>query len=125
MTETIRLEGISVGTKPRPKMSPSDRAKQFLPFDAVKGLREALAKKEAELLFEERNILSEDSAEFLNEILPNLSVGDIVRVTFFENHAYRTMTGTLRKLPDALEILYLMEKEIAFADICEIVLDSE
>ncbi len=114
-----------MGTKPRPKMSPSDRAKQFLPFDAVKGLREALAKKEAELLFEERNILSEDSAEFLNEILPNLSVGDIVRVTFFENHAYRTMTGTLRKLPDALEILYLMEKEIAFADICEIVLDSE
>ena len=31
-------------------MSPADRAKQFMPFDAVKGLREALAKKEAELL---------------------------------------------------------------------------
>ena len=39
-----------MGNKIRPKMSPADRAKQFMPFDAVKGLREALAKKEAELL---------------------------------------------------------------------------
>ena len=113
-----------MATKPRPKMSPADRAKQFLPFDAVKGLREALAKKEAELLFEERNILSEDSAEFLNEILPNLSVGDVVRVTYFENHAYQTITGTIRKLPDELEVLRLFEKDIAYSDICEIVLEQ-
>ena len=30
----------------RPKMDPADRAKQFLPFDALKGFREALEKKE-------------------------------------------------------------------------------
>ena len=30
----------------RPKMDPSERAKQFLPFDALKGFREALAEKE-------------------------------------------------------------------------------
>jgi len=30
----------------RPKMDPADRAKQFLPFDALKGFREALAEKE-------------------------------------------------------------------------------
>ena len=28
--------------KARPKMPPSQRAKQFMPFDAVAGLREAL-----------------------------------------------------------------------------------
>ena len=33
----------------RPKMDRSERAKQFMPFDAVKGLREALAAKEEEL----------------------------------------------------------------------------
>ena len=30
----------------RPKMDRADRAKQFMPFDALKGFREALAEKE-------------------------------------------------------------------------------
>lgn len=33
----------------RPKMDRNERAKQFMPFDAVKGLREALKAKEAEV----------------------------------------------------------------------------
>ena len=32
----------------RPKMDRNERAKQFMPFDAVKGLREALKEKENE-----------------------------------------------------------------------------
>ncbi len=35
--------------KARPKMPPSQRAKQFMPFDAVSGLREALTEKEREM----------------------------------------------------------------------------
>lgn len=51
-------------------MSPADRAKQFMPFDAVKGLREALAKKEAELLMkkeekgEDEEWFSENATDF-------------------------------------------------------------
>ena len=33
----------------RPKMDRSERAKQFMPFDAVKGLQEALRVKEQEV----------------------------------------------------------------------------
>lgn len=33
----------------RPKMDRSERAKQFMPFDAVKGLQEALRAKEQEV----------------------------------------------------------------------------
>lgn len=33
----------------RPKMDRNERAKQFMPFDAVKGLREALKAKESEV----------------------------------------------------------------------------
>ncbi len=35
--------------KNRPQMSPADRAKQFMPFAALKGLPEALRKKEIEV----------------------------------------------------------------------------
>ena len=41
----------------RPKMSREDRAKQFMPFDALKGLQEALREKEIE--YEQRKELTE------------------------------------------------------------------
>jgi len=47
--ETVRLEVIGVASKPREKMPIEDRAKQFMPFAALKGLPEALAKVEEEL----------------------------------------------------------------------------
>lgn len=41
-----QLEGIKV--EKRCKMSRADRAKQFAPFDALKGLKEAMKRKERE-----------------------------------------------------------------------------
>lgn len=38
-----------MASKPREKMPISERAKQFMPFAALKGLPEALEKKEKEL----------------------------------------------------------------------------
>lgn len=38
-----------MASKPREKMPISERAKQFMPFAALKGLPEALEKKEREL----------------------------------------------------------------------------
>ena len=46
-------------------MNRIERAKQFLPFDALKGLQEALRKKERELENVERIELSEESLEEL------------------------------------------------------------
>lgn len=45
--------------KMRPKMERRQRAKQFMPFDALKGFKEALAKKEQEFL---REILKEETS---------------------------------------------------------------
>ena len=41
----------------RPKMTPLERAKQFMPFAALKGYEEALRKKEEEV---EQNALKRD-----------------------------------------------------------------
>lgn len=49
----------------RPKMDRADRAKQFMPFDALKGFREALAEKET--LFEEMKLI--DNEEKIDEEL--------------------------------------------------------
>ena len=47
-------------------ISRADRARQFLPFDALKGLNEALRSKEIE--YEDRKDLSEDEEEKMKEL---------------------------------------------------------
>ena len=57
----------------RAPMPPSKRAKIFSMFDALKGLKEALAAKEQ--IPEERKILAADASEELNRILTKLEKG--------------------------------------------------
>ena len=51
-------------------ISRENRARQFLPFDALKGLQEALREKEIEL--DERKELSEESIEELSKNLQQI-----------------------------------------------------
>ena len=48
-------------------MNREDRAKQFLPFDALKGLREELKRREEIALRTERRQLSEEESERLSK----------------------------------------------------------
>lgn len=54
-----RLEDIKVADRRR-TMERADRAKQFMPFDALTGFREALREKERKLEEKEQNILTEE-----------------------------------------------------------------
>ena len=49
------------------------RAKQFLPFDALKGLQEELRKKEIE--YEEKKYLSEETLTELNDSFNQIEKG--------------------------------------------------
>ena len=53
-----------------------------MPFDALKGLQEALREKEREL--EERKILSEESAFELDEQLHRLRKGSKVEIEYYK-----------------------------------------
>lgn len=114
-----------MANKPRPKMSPAERAKQFMPFDAVKGLREALARKEAELLYTERQELSEEATAALNETLGGLRTGDRVAVTYYEDHRYRTVFDIVRRVRPGDTRIELEEHSIPLSDIFTIALEEE
>ena len=47
-----------------PKMDRANRAKQFMPFDALKGFREALAEKEREIAREAEDRKDEENDMF-------------------------------------------------------------
>lgn len=54
----------------RAKMPVAERAKQFMPFAAVKGLNEALSKKENELSLVQKAELLEDMVDMSTERTP-------------------------------------------------------
>ena len=82
-----------MGHKPLSRMPRQDRAKQFMPFAALKGLPEAIAKKERITV---RKIeLSECMAEELNRKFLLLERGKMVTVTYYLQGEYVKMTGFL------------------------------
>ena len=64
-------------------MPPSRRAKQFAPFDALKGLKEAIAAKERRPT--PRRELTEYAKEQVNKALTELRKGQQVTVIFYGN----------------------------------------
>ena len=72
------------------------RAKQFLPFDALKGLQEALREKEIE--YEERKELSEETLNNLDSILNRIEIGDIITIKYYKDRRYSEIKGKVTKI---------------------------
>lgn len=96
-----------------------DRARQFLPFDALKGLNEALRSKEIE--YEDRKDLSEEEEEKISNILLSLESGNNIRVKYYYKRQYILLKGIIKKIdPIKKQILFIDENIIQFNDIIEI-----
>jgi len=96
-----------------------DRARQFMPFDALKGLQEALREKEKEV--EMRKELSEESLSQLNEQLQRISPGDIIKIMFYKAQQYVEIKDKI----DSIDVIYrkiVMEngQKINFNDVISI-----
>ena len=59
----------------------SDRARQFMPFDALKGYKEAI--KEKQKVIVEKKELSEDDAIVLSRKLNEIKKGDMIKVIYY------------------------------------------
>ncbi len=72
------------------------RAKQFLPFDALKGLQEALREKEIE--YEEKKELSEETLNELDNIFNRIERGSNVIIKFYKNRTYNEISGIVTNI---------------------------
>lgn len=107
-------------SKPRTPMPVSERAKQFMPFAAVTGLGQALAKKERQLLKIPRKELSEDESELLNKRLNEIEKGDKITVVYFFDGEYITLSGTLLSFEPSSRTLQIGTERISFEDLFSI-----
>jgi len=105
----------------RAKMPKSQRAKQFAPFDAVVGLRQAL--KEKEKIRVARKTVSDDMAEEINRTLLNLKTGDIVTAVYYNEpeQEYIQLTGKVALIDSTHRIIKVENTEINIDDIYNLV----
>ncbi len=100
------------------KMSRLQRAKQFMPFAALKGFETLLAAvaRPKEMRVE----LSEDQLEELNRTIQSLVEGDFVRVLYYTGHCYTELLGVIEAIGRPAHSLSVEGVAIAYKDIKEI-----
>ncbi len=100
-------------------MPRKDRAKQFAPFDALKGLRQALRMKEYEHDRIEKGDITEEKIEEISKTLTDIEKGDSVEVTYFYDGYYKTIKGK-SKVDIHSQKLIFENITISFDDIIEL-----
>lgn len=95
-----------------------DRAKQFMPFDALKGFREALLEKER--IVDSKVLLSEEQFSYLNDVVLSIDIGSVIVVTFYSNNKYIDKIFTIKKLSIDKNKIVLNNYKIFFSDIKDI-----
>lgn len=102
----------------RPKMSREERAKQFMPFAALKGYEEAL--KEKEKIVVPRRELSEETKEQLDRRLPGIRRGDMITVIYYCQGEYLKLTGMVSRIDMDARVLKIVNTKIPFEDLFQI-----
>ncbi len=102
----------------RMKMSRADRAKQFMPFAALKGYEDALRAKEKIVV--PRRELSEEMAQELDRKLHQIRKNDVVTVVYYDREEYIRITGMVSRVDMDGRILKIVNTKIGFENISAI-----
>lgn len=105
----------------RAPMPRSKRAKIFNSFDALVGLKEAIAAKER--VIEPRRYLSDDAVDEINKTLNNLKKGQLVTVVYYGSYEqeYLQLTGPVLKVDPYWKNIQIETVSIDFTEIYDLV----
>lgn len=93
------------------------RAKQFLPFDALKGLQEALREKEIE--YEAKKDLSEDTLFELNNKFNQIENGKYIKIKYYKNGRYNEIKGIVTNIDYTKKKIQM--NKVENINICDII----
>ena len=104
----------------RAPMPRSRRAKQFMPFDALRGLKEAIAAKER--VIEPRRYPSEDAIAEINSLLLELQKGQIITIVYYGGYEqrYLQLTGPVTKVDSYCHSIQIENITIDFSEIFQL-----
>ena len=100
-----------------------NRAKQFVPFAAVKGYEEALRAKEKIVV--EKHELSEEKKAELDFKLHQIYKNDIITVVYFLKDEYIKIEGMVSRLDIDARLLKVVNTKIPFEDIYDLCVETD
>ena len=106
-----------MGKRPKGKMPLEQRAKQFAPFDALKGFSDAIRNTEGRRFIEERIKLSEDQLADLDERIHSVKKGDRITITYYCNGHYVSFSGKFEKLDELFRMIQVSGQKLLMDDI--------
>ena len=92
-----------------------ERAKIFLPFDALKGFQEELREKEKVLV--DKKVLSIEEKEKISKKLIQIKKGMMIKVVYFKDNEYIECEGMVSKIDKIQKTVTIVKTIIAFKDI--------
>ncbi len=100
------------------RMSRLQRAKQFMPFAALKGFETLLAAvaKPKEVQIE----LSEDQIDELNTVLQSVRCGEWIRIVYYDKRKYTELIGAVDMISAQMQIISVQGIDIPFRYIKEL-----
>lgn len=100
------------------RMTPADRAKQFMPFAALKGYEDALRRKEKIIV--EKVELSEEMKDELDRQFKQINRNDIITVVYYAEEEYLQITGMVARIDIDARYLKVVNTKIPFENIYSI-----
>lgn len=88
-----------------------NRAKIFMPFDALGGLKEAI--KREELRHENKYLKTED----IDTVLKKYRIGETIEISYFYNFEYISFIGQIKYINYINRIITVSNSKINFDDI--------
>lgn len=110
--ERVRQDGAHAA------QSHDDRARQFMPFAALKGYHDLVHERE-QVRVAQRDV-TDEQARALSHSLSRLSKGDATNITHYEDGKYLTTCGTVLEVNETLRTMSIGGRDISFDDIVAI-----
>ena len=101
-------------------MMRQERAKQFQPFDAMKGLQEALRDREERHTRVERHEISEEQMEKNSEVFQKLKKGMLIRMDCYVAFHDVSITAIVTSIDLTFRFLKMGKEKMCFSDIYQI-----
>lgn len=96
----------------------ADRAAQFMPFAALRGYYELI--RQQQRIPEAKHELTDEEALALSQTVYRVRRGQVVRVVYYDEDAYVTLTGCVSRIDLVERELMVVKTKIALDDIREL-----
>lgn len=101
-------------------MPRSERAKQFAPFDALKGLQKALRLKEYEHDRMVRGDIDDETIDKISKQLQKIKKNDTIYIKYFEDGYYKEFKEKVKRIDVNKREVELEGKTIFFDDLFDL-----